>query len=109
MFLLTKILTSLREFKPQQHLPEFSIILLIAFYVFWYFQGKKRNFLLAKTWLQQARSLMQSQFSLLGDEQGHLLFKESNDEYIFYATGRKYCQSLYANLQVGFVGSRIFE
>ena len=103
MFLLTKILTSIGEFKPQQHLLEFSVILLIAFYVFWFFQGRKRNFQLAKTWLQQTRSLMQSQFALLGDGEGHLLFKEANDEYLFYATGRKYCRFLYANLQVIFV------
>jgi hypothetical protein len=100
MDIINRMLSAILNFKLQQHLPELAIIALIIFYIYWYFEGRKKNLLLARTWIYHTRNLMQQQFALLGNEDGHLLLKDSDDEYIFYASGRRHCRCLYATLQV---------
>ncbi|KAG6520336.1 hypothetical protein ZIOFF_017385 [Zingiber officinale] len=71
-----------------------------------YFTGKRENEIIALAWATKFAtkdSIFEKNFSLLGTGDGKdtpLLLKEGQDVFKFYASGRRYCQSLLATMEM---------
>eukprot|EP01135_Chromosphaera_perkinsii_P005037 Nk52_evm14s311 gene=Nk52_evmTU14s311 len=92
------IVRFITNFKAEDYPMELGSIAFILLYVVLFFYGSKANTEVAKAWAQTHVDLFTSQFALLGDNAGHLLVKESEYEYVFWASGRRYCQYLVSNI-----------
>ncbi|KAJ8467336.1 hypothetical protein OPV22_029888 [Ensete ventricosum] len=93
--------TSVRSYTTEIVCISFLICFLIN-----YFTGKRENEAIALAWAAKFAtkdSIFDKNFSLLGIGDGKdtpLLLKEGQDVFKFYASGRRYCQSMLATLEM---------
>ncbi|KAL2634188.1 hypothetical protein R1flu_005667 [Riccia fluitans] len=89
---------------PQTYYIEVVGTLFLIAYVTFYFIGRKRNEKLALAWATHFAckdGIFDKNFSLLGTGDGvdsPLLMKEGQNVFKFYASGRRYCESLLATM-----------
>ncbi|XP_042379692.1 uncharacterized protein At5g49945-like [Zingiber officinale] len=92
---------SIRSYTTEIVCVSFLICFLIN-----YFTGKRENETIALAWATKFAtkdSIFEKNFSLLGTGDGKdtaLLLKEGQDVFKFYASGRRYCQSLLATMEM---------
>lgn len=86
--------------KVEDFYPEIGILVLFALYGINFWIGKGKNFDIATAWLSATIEHFQNNFSYLGDGKGHLLIKDSQSDYIFYASGRVHCKKLLARIEL---------
>jgi len=90
---------------------EYSCLVFIAVYAVAYFTGKQENQRLVNAWSACFIEFFESQFAECGPATdqprdttgslgGDMLFKESQSEFLFYATGRRFCQGVLVRLQL---------
>jgi hypothetical protein len=88
----------MKQLNPADFILEIQFLLAMLAYISNFFRGRQSEMLVVKAWLHNTHAIFRRQFSSLGDDDGHLLLKQSNHKYLFYASGRKYCRYLTATL-----------
>ena len=88
---------------------EIGILGLFVLYGINFVYGRKQNENIAKAWVKTNWKLFERNFSYFGDGKGNSLIKDSESEYIFYASGRAHCRSLTARFEVNSVHIDSFE
>ncbi|CAN6440207.1 unnamed protein product [Victoria cruziana] len=94
-----------RTRRTSYHVEVICVSFLIAFAVN-YFTGKRENENIALAWAAHFAtkdSIFEKNFSLLGTGDGKdtpLLLKEGQNVFKFYASGRRFCQSLLATMEL---------
>lgn len=96
----------MQSFRLENFYTEIVVLAMFAFYLVNFLVGRNRNNEIAKAWTQANHQLMDSNFSYVGDGKGHLLIKDSQSDYIFYASGRVNCRSLTTKLTVRLLCAR---
>ncbi|XP_074557949.1 uncharacterized protein At5g49945-like [Curcuma longa] len=85
---------------------EIICVSFLICFVINYFTGKRENETIALAWATKFAtkdSIFEKNFSLLGTGDGKdtpLLLKEGQDVFKFYASGRRFCQSLLATMEM---------
>jgi len=88
---------------------EIGILGLFVLYGINFVYGRKQNENIAKAWVKTNWKLFERNFSYFGDGKGNSLIKDSESEYIFYASGRAHCRNLTARFEVNSVHIDSFE
>uniref|UniRef100_F1L2T6 PAT complex subunit CCDC47 n=1 Tax=Ascaris suum TaxID=6253 RepID=F1L2T6_ASCSU len=85
---------------------EAIVLLLLAVYMVNYVLGRSRNQAIAYSWFNDVASLLQQQFTLVGDDgtseeptEGHLV-KETDANYSIWCSGRAGCQGMLIQLKL---------
>ncbi|PKA51717.1 Uncharacterized protein AXF42_Ash003084 [Apostasia shenzhenica] len=99
--------TTNRRWRHSSYAVEIVCISFLIVFAINFFIGKRQNELIALCWASQFAtkdSIFDKNFSLLGTGDGKedapLLLKEGQDVFKFYASGRRYCQSLLATMEL---------
>jgi len=79
---------------------EICLLSVLAIYLLVYINGKTKNEKIAKNWLISTYKIWKENFAELGIEDGSTLVRDGNHEFWYYATGRKYCQSVFTRVQL---------
>lgn len=76
--------------------------IVAAFYLVCYFLGKWQNKRIANQWLDDAQPHLVKQFTYTGATAKPVvgLLEESNNNFKYYCTGRRFCSRLVVDLQV---------
>lgn len=84
-----------------QNYPETAAGIFIVLYLINFFIGQRTNERIARQWMEAHAAVFDSQFCQLGlDDSPALLIKDSQSCFKFYASGRRYCHSLLATLEL---------
>ena len=89
-----------RQFKATDFIGEFILFLLLTIYILTHWNGDRKNKEYARKWMRATLSIWEDNFTLVGDGQGHKLIRDGTRDYIFYASGRKYVENVYASLEL---------
>lgn len=70
-----------------------------------FFTGRSRNYKLANMWYYTHKSLLEENFSLVGDDgkmeiENHGLMKESENLYTLWCSGRTCCEGMLVELKL---------
>ncbi|KAG6517364.1 hypothetical protein ZIOFF_020749 [Zingiber officinale] len=90
----------------RSYITEIICVSFLICFLINYFTGKRENEIIALAWATKFAtkdSIFEKNFSLLGTGDGKdtpLLLKEGQDVFKFYASGRRYCQSLLATMEM---------
>ena len=92
------------DFKIDTQHPEtliFDLVLVVfgVVYGVMYFVGKARNKRLALDWLHNNHSVFEPEFYAIGVDGKQLLY-DGPKNYLYYCTGRDYCQHMSINIQL---------
>ncbi|XP_028404602.1 coiled-coil domain-containing protein 47-like [Dendronephthya gigantea] len=85
---------------------EILMIAGLAAYALNFFAGRSKNSKLATAWMKYNRSIMQDNFSIVGDDgsgdepQQGILVKESESHYSLWCSGRVNCEGLLVELKL---------
>jgi len=79
---------------------EICLFSALTVYLVVYFIGKIKNEKIAKEWLISTYKIWKENFAELGIEQASTLVRDGNHEFWYYATGRKYCQSVFTRVKL---------
>eukprot|EP01087_Luapelamoeba_hula_P025092 TRINITY_DN979_c0_g1_i1.p1 TRINITY_DN979_c0_g1~~TRINITY_DN979_c0_g1_i1.p1 ORF type:complete len:434 (-),score=107.65 TRINITY_DN979_c0_g1_i1:18-1319(-) len=74
----------------------YAVVLVIYFLFYW--QGRRQNEIVVKTWGAQYQRLFRENFSKVGDSA--MMTKESPNEFRLVATGRRNCVGLEASIKL---------
>jgi len=91
---------SLSDFKMEDYYMEMAILVFFVLYGLNYFYGKRENAEIVSSWLATSFPVFEKNFTYFGDGKGTKLIKDSESDYIFYASGRLYCRSLTAQIEL---------
>ncbi|VDK49013.1 unnamed protein product [Anisakis simplex] len=85
---------------------EAIVLFLLSVYMINYLLGRSRNQIIAYNWFNDVATLLQQQFSLVGDDgtsdeptEGHLV-KETDSNYSIWCSGRAGCQGMLIQLKL---------
>ena len=92
-----------KPFHPKDFILEgIALLFLIGYGInFWF--GTRANNDLATSWMESFAALFEKQFTLVGKNNGKtdpILLKDGHSTYKLYASGRRYCDSLVAVLEL---------
>jgi len=79
---------------------EICLVSALAIYLVVFFIGKSKNEKIAKNWLISTYNIWKENFAELGIEDASTLVRDGDHEFWYYATGRKYCQSVFTRVQL---------
>lgn len=92
--------------KKNSYKVEIVCVTFLIMFIINYFMGRRENENLALAWATKFAtkdSIVDKNFSLLGVGEGddsHLLLKEGQNVFKFYASGRRYCSGLLATMEL---------
>lgn len=89
-----------RKVKASDFLVEFILFLVLTIYILVHWNGDRKNKENARKWMRATLDIWEDNFTLVGDGQGHKLIRDGTRDYIFYASGRKYVENVYAYLEL---------
>ncbi|KAJ3413044.1 hypothetical protein HDV05_008565 [Chytridiales sp. JEL 0842] len=93
-------LPKLSEIDIVEYKIEFAFLVSVVVYIAAHFYGRQVNLKIAKGFMQAALPVLQLNFAKVGDEKKHTLMRDGPKDYIFFASGREFVQSLYGYIQL---------
>jgi hypothetical protein len=90
---------------PRDFKAEIALAVLAVVYAVNIYMGRKSNDEVALAWAAQFcddGEVLDRNFSLLGtgNNSGEVIMRQSNNSFLFYASGRRFCSELRANLEL---------
>ncbi|KAJ1548318.1 hypothetical protein HK405_003693, partial [Cladochytrium tenue] len=97
---LPRISASLSDFSLTDFQVDILFVVLIVAYLAIHYFCRRLNEGVAKSWLQSTIATWSAQFAHFGDENKYTLVRDGPDDFIFYASGRRFVEKAFGFIRL---------